>query len=713
MFLGLKDFDIDIFLRLDDENIYLYYDDMETLPQIANYLPLGSFDEEGKLKFKTIDMENRIKIGMEFLHRDGYAEYEELSMRSLIRVDRFMEQFSNIPEVEEFFDKYIERCETSTPPEWCTSCKDGDQLQEDCPSYYDPDFDTCAIKVPTDEFLGVAGDPILRFDANIPTEIFLENSSNIVTASIQVRDSDGTVVTASDSETYNILPTSNISTTPYITVENDSITTNHRPTFSGETYGIKSPLTLELISSITKNYIINFDDTTTISNWEFEIPTADFLPDGDYVVKVTGELKTSTDTEGITSTIKIITPNIIINPIGVINNTKPVFSGEAFGITGSLTIFIDGQEHKYEEIPIINNFWRFECPIELIDGTHTLEVSGEWNYSPHDFGSTSATQTFGIDTTATLDLFPPSSGFINEYEYHSDLLINGITEDIESGRPITISLNGYDYETIIENNSFEVVVPRERVEKLVDGTHYLVEARTSDLLGNQAKDTEVILIDLQRPVPNIDLEEIQDINPNTESILITGLVSGDARAGDLVTITVGSYTYDALVYKDTKYPIGDYNLEIDYSELYYIIILYFNGIYRTNPDYAQNFGTYNILTDINFDLNYYSLIIDIKEFFTKEFIYFLKTMPGSLPFANDFGTEIKLAVQTKNYIVQQLEIEAEINFFIRNFNALYGDLVYVKDIIIKNQESDIGADSWLIEVFANIQQDRLIYRLEI
>jgi hypothetical protein len=107
------------------------------------------------------------------------------------------------------------------------------------------------------------------------------------------------------------------------------------------------------------------------------------------------------------------------------------------------------------------------------------------------------------------------------------------------------------------------------------------------------------------------------------------------------------------------------------------------------------------------------LIVDIKEFFTREFIYFLKTLPGSIPFANDYGTEIKLAVQTKNYIVQRLEIEAEINFFIRKFNTLYGELVLVKEINIVNRESEIGADSWLIEVYANIQQDRLIYRLEI
>jgi hypothetical protein len=155
-----------------------------------------------------------------------------------------------------------------------------------------------------------------------------------------------------------------------------------------------------------------------------------------------------------------------------------------------------------------------------------------------------------------------------------------------------------------------------------------------------------------------------------------------------------------------------WNLLTD-EEKYYAIVVYFNGIYRTAPRDVQNFGIYEILTDIDFELNKYSMILDIKEFFTKEFIYFLKTQPGALPFGNDFGTHLKTSVQTKNLEVRQIKVENEINFFIINFNALYGDLVEVKNIDIVSKESPIGADSWVIEVYANVKQERLIYRLEI
>ncbi len=148
------------------------------------------------------------------------------------------------------------------------------------------------------------------------------------------------------------------------------------------------------------------------------------------------------------------------------------------------------------------------------------------------------------------------------------------------------------------------------------------------------------------------------------------------------------------------------------EDLYYLIVVYFNGIYRTNPLESQEFGPYEILTDINFDLNKYSLIVDIHEFFTKEFQWFLSTTPGAAPFSKNFGTTIKKAVQTKNDGVRQRMVEDEINYFIQGFNSVYGNLVNIQSINIVSKESNIGADSWQIDVFASIKKERLIYRVE-
>ncbi len=170
------------------------------------------------------------------------------------------------------------------------------------------------------------------------------------------------------------------------------------------------------------------------------------------------------------------------------------------------------------------------------------------------------------------------------------------------------------------------------------------------------------------------------------------------------------YTYD---------PVTDSGLCAEWIPLevmppddqYFTCVVYFNGIYRVNPESIQDFGVYQILTDIDFELNKFSLMVDIKRFFTLEFQWFLKTVPGNIPFACDYGTHIKHAIQTKNSIIRKIEIQNEINFFIQNFNIIYGDLVVVENIEIISNNSDTGG-SWLIEVYARVQQERLIYRIE-
>ena len=149
------------------------------------------------------------------------------------------------------------------------------------------------------------------------------------------------------------------------------------------------------------------------------------------------------------------------------------------------------------------------------------------------------------------------------------------------------------------------------------------------------------------------------------------------------------------------------------QDLYFLILVYFNGIYRTRPQEVQNFGLYKVLTDIDFELNNYSLIVDIKEFFTREFQWYLQIMPGDLPFGCDYGTHIKIAVQTKNDGIRQIEVQNELEFFIVNFNRIWGELVEIDDINIISRESNTGGDSWLIDVQAKIKQERLIYRIEI
>jgi len=628
VFLGLQDFDLDIFLRLDDEAIELYYSDFETLPQLSNIIPLGSFDEEGKIKLTALNMKDRVDVGIEFMHRDGYAIYDKYTNKTMIRVDRFMKEFDNIPEVEEFFKPYLDMCQTTTPPSWCSDCN----LSNDCPEYCQGK-NKCSITIPMTEFLKVKGEPVLKFGVGIPPEELDDGTGKMSSvAKLIIKDSDGTQYTAEDSKIY-------------------------------------------------------------------------FLGNNTTVARNTGE--------------------IIIDPLGTISTNTPTFTGRVVDIRGA-SVNLSIEDRNSPELGTRDYTVIFDTNGEWTLTLHEDDALSDGNYritaNAYDINNNSVEsyENFSIDTKAIIFFTDISDGYINYNEHNRDLLVKGGVQEVEIGQEVRVHLFDKNYYTTVNSNmGWSLVIPAADILRLRDGLSYPITAYVRDIAGNISSTTSIIHVDLQIPNPEININPditSDDINyaiTNNDYFYFNGSVGGTAKEGDLVVVYINNKPYTCNVYKDYEIPVNTNTATaIDYSDLYYIIILYFSGIYRTSPMKTSDFGIYNILTDIDFDLNKYNMILDIKEFFTREFIYFIRTSPGSLPFACDYGTHIKEVVQTKNFIVKEIQVEAEINFFIHGFNTLYGDMVEVQGITIQNRESNIGADEWIIEVFANIKQDRVIYRLE-
>ena len=634
MFIGLQDFDIDIFLKLDDEGIHIYYVDFNSLPKIAEYVPLGSFDDDGKLLLKTLPMKDRINISLEFMHRDLYAEYKDESLEDMIRVDRFLEQFGNIPEVVEFFEPYLAMCDGDIPKEWCSDCVD-DGVEA-----------KCAISIPAKEFLKYSGTPIKAWSVQV-TGDELQNDNGVITiqAKVYTKDSDGTMRSAQDIKLYDM----------------NSI---ERSTRNLDAYRGRYAWTSNHLGEVNINSIPNTRDRT---------PT-------------------------FSGTVKNLINNEMLLKIN--SSTDTTF------------------EYKTTAFYNVNNDWSFTVPYSeaLVDDNYVLTVIGK----DSDGQPVESTENFTIDNQAIIILTDYSNGFINLAESKTYMTVKGSTEDVEDGYPVKITFNSRKYTTpVLVDGTFEIIIPSEAIDELMHGVGYDITAEVEDFAGNEASITESIFVDLQEPVPTIEISPeitvaiLQDAIDNNKTIDIYGTVHGDAMINDSIQTHVNTIPFATNVFEDTRFPSNPVESDIDYSDLYYLTILYFNGIYRTYPEYIQDSGTYQMLTDVDFNLNKYSLMLNIKEFFTKEFIYYLKCLPGSLPFGNDYGTGIKLAVQTKNFIIRQLEIESEIKFFIKQFNAVYGNVVLLRDITLVSQESDIGADTWRIEVYADIQKERLIYRLEI
>lgn len=162
---------------------------------------------------------------------------------------------------------------------------------------------------------------------------------------------------------------------------------------------------------------------------------------------------------------------------------------------------------------------------------------------------------------------------------------------------------------------------------------------------------------------------------------------------------------------------GDTKSEIPVSDfttpnIYYLITLYFSSTYRSSHvNNDQLFRSFDLLTDVNLELNKYTMITKLSTFFFGAFQHFLGTRPGEIPFQNSYGTIIKDVIHTKNTVVQRVNVENEINYFIEEFNSIYGDLIKVQEIKIDNKPADDGGDTWIVSVFAYIENEFLEFQI--
>ena len=126
--------------------------------------------------------------------------------------------------------------------------------------------------------------------------------------------------------------------------------------------------------------------------------------------------------------------------------------------------------------------------------------------------------------------------------------------------------------------------------------------------------------------------------------------------------------------------------KLNSSIINYIGVLFFIGYYKIENFKEYSVIEYNFLTDINFELNDFGLITDMKTFFLSEFLTFLRTNTGSFFGSNSFGSNVKYLIQTKNLGDVSEKVYLDIKGFINDINVLYGDFIDLIDFKINNSE---------------------------
>ena len=303
--------------------------------------------------------------------------------------------------------------------------------------------------------------------------------------------------------------------------------------------------------------------TATVQNnlsWSVNVPSDVLTALGNGSLSVTA---TVTNGHGNTGTgereiaIDANLPGLRVNTVAgddVVNTIEHaqnlVVSGSSYGLTAgtALTVTVNGKD--YAATVLADGTWSAAIPSADVsawpEGTVKISVTGDSAAGnpitiSHDVTVDLATVAISINALATDDV-------INAAEKGADLVLSGVTTNVEAGQTVTISLNGRIYTTTVDDSgNWTYTVPSADLAGLKDGDAS-VQVSVTNVNGNSASAGREYSVDATAPSVTINTIATDDILNASEAqsdLAISG--TSTAEAGQTVTVSLNGKDYTTTV----------------------------------------------------------------------------------------------------------------------------------------------------------------------
>ncbi|EOA5503779.1 Ig-like domain-containing protein [Enterobacter hormaechei] len=227
-----------------------------------------------------------------------------------------------------------------------------------------------------------------------------------------------------------------------------------------------------------------------------------------------------------------------------------IVSGTSDGLAPgtALTVTVNGKD--YAATVLADGTWRAAIPSTDVsawpEGTVKISVTGDSAAGnpiiiSHDVTVDLATVAISINALATDDV-------INAAEKGADLVLSGVTTNVEAGQTVTISLNGRIYTTTVDDSgNWTYTVPSADLAGLKDGDAS-VQVSVTNVNGNSASAGREYSVDATAPSVTINTIATDDILNATEAqsdLAISG--TSTAETGQTVTVSLNGKDYTTTV----------------------------------------------------------------------------------------------------------------------------------------------------------------------
>ncbi|WP_368350136.1 Ig-like domain-containing protein [Pectobacterium peruviense] len=437
--------------------------------------------------------------------------------------------------------------------------------------------DAVTVKVGTETYQTTVNTDGKTWSVNVPGSVLAANGD--VSATVTTRDPAGNVTTANTSHAYGV-----DTVAPVASISIDNVTSDNviNAAESGQTIAVTGKVDNDVkagdavtvkVGTETYQTTVNVDGKT----WSVNVPGSVLAANGDVSATVT-----TRDTAGNVTTantnhaygVDTVAPvaSISIDNVTSDNVINASESGQTIGVTGNVgnevkagdTVTVKvGTETYQTTVNTDGKTWSVNVPGSVLAANGDVSATVTTRDAAGNVTTANSTHAYGVDTvapTASISIDNVTSdNVINASESGQTIAVTGnVDNDVKAGDAVTVKVGTETYQTTVnpDGKTWSVNVPG---SVLAANSDVSATVTTRDPAGNvtTANTNHAYGVDTVAPIASISIDDVTSDNViNTaesgQTIAVTGKVDNDVKAGDAITVKVGTETYQTTVNTDGK-----------------------------------------------------------------------------------------------------------------------------------------------------------------
>ncbi|MDG0802622.1 Ig-like domain-containing protein [Pectobacterium polaris] len=437
--------------------------------------------------------------------------------------------------------------------------------------------DAVTVTVGTETYQTTVNTDGKTWSVNVPGAVLAANGD--VSATVTTRDTAGNVTTANTNHTYGV-----DTVVPVASISIDNITSDNviNATESGQTIAVTGQVGNEVkagdaitvtVGTETYQTTVNTDGKT----WSVNVPGAVLAVNGDISATVTtrdtaGNVTTANTSHAYGVDTVAPTASITIDNVTADNVINATESGQTIAVTGqvgndvkagdAVTVKV-GTETYQTTVNSDGKTWSVNVPGSVLAANGDIFASVTTRDTAGNVTTTNTNHTYGVDTVAPVASISidnvTSDNVINVSESGQTIAVTGqVGNEVKAGDVVTVTVGTETYQTTVntDGKTWSVNVPG---SVLVANGDVSATVTTRDTAGNvtTANTSHTYGVDTVAPVASISIDDVTSDNvinatESGQTIAVTGKVDNDVKAGDAITVKVGTETYQTTVNTDGK-----------------------------------------------------------------------------------------------------------------------------------------------------------------